>query len=40
MADDPFVLGGTTFTSRLIMGTGARPASTCWSGRWWLPGRS
>lgn len=22
MADDPFVLGGTTFTSRLIMGTG------------------
>ncbi|CAM5538226.1 Thiazole synthase OS=Streptomyces glaucescens OX=1907 GN=thiG PE=3 SV=1 [Streptomyces glaucescens] len=26
MADDPFVLGGTTFTSRLIMGTGGAPS--------------
>ena len=26
MADDPFVLGGTSFTSRLIMGTGAAPS--------------
>lgn len=25
MADDPFVLGGTSFTSRLIMGTGGAP---------------
>ena len=26
MADDPFVLGGTSFTSRLIMGTGGAPS--------------
>ncbi|MGW2854676.1 hypothetical protein ACWDAZ_22540, partial [Streptomyces sp. NPDC001215] len=26
MADDPFVLGGTTFSSRLIMGTGGAPS--------------
>jgi thiazole synthase len=25
-ADDPFLLGGTTFTSRLIMGTGGAPS--------------
>src|SRR3954454_13753513 len=26
MADDPFVLGGTTYSSRLIMGTGGAPS--------------
>src|SRR5512139_2765195 len=26
MADDPFVLGGTSFSSRLIMGTGGAPS--------------
>ena len=26
MADDPFDLGGTSFTSRLIMGTGGAPS--------------
>lgn len=26
MADDPFVLGGTAFSSRLIMGTGGAPS--------------
>ncbi|CAM5638050.1 Thiazole synthase OS=Streptomyces glaucescens OX=1907 GN=thiG PE=3 SV=1 [Streptomyces glaucescens] len=26
MADDPLVLGGRTFTSRLIMGTGGAPS--------------
>lgn len=26
MADDPFLLGGTSFTSRLIMGTGGAPS--------------
>ena len=26
MADDPFVLCGTSFTSRLIMGTGGAPS--------------
>src|SRR5918992_589424 len=26
MADDPFVIGGTSFTSRLIMGTGGAPS--------------
>ncbi|NJA55671.1 thiazole synthase, partial [Streptomyces sp. NEAU-H3] len=26
MADDPFVLGGTTYASRLIMGTGGAPS--------------
>lgn len=40
MADDPFVLAGTSFSSRLIMGTGVRPASTSWSGRSWRPARS
>lgn len=26
MADDPLVIGGTSFTSRLIMGTGGAPS--------------
>ena len=26
MADDPFVLGGETFTSRLLLGTGGVPS--------------
>lgn len=33
MADDPLIIGDTTFTSRLIMGTGGAPVWRSWSRR-------
>lgn len=40
MADDPFAIGGTSFSSRLIMGTGGRPAWMCSSEHWSPPAPS
>ena len=33
--DDPLVIAGEQFGSRLIVGTGGAPTWTSWSGRWW-----